>query len=117
MTMKRLAVLVCALALLVWAGIPAGAQESSTSSQTKTTTTKKTSKRAAASSSNLDINSTTKEELETLPGIGPATSQKIIANRPYRAKSDLLKGKIVARSEYAKIKESIVAHRTSPSSK
>lgn len=115
--MKRLAVLVCALAFLLWAGIPAGAQESSASSQTTTTTTKKTTKKSAASSSKIDINSATREELETLPGIGPATSQKIVDGRPYRAKSDLLKRKVVSASEYEKIKDSIVAHRTNATAK
>jgi len=111
--MKRLgAVLVCAVALLLWAGIPAGAQESS-ASQTTTTTTTRTTKKAARTSGKIDINSATKEELEALPGIGPATSQKIIDSRPYSAKSDLVKNKIVSATEYAKFKNSIVAHRTS----
>jgi len=65
----------------------------------------------------LNINTASKQELETLPGIGPATSQKIIDVRPYRAKSDLLKSKIVTRTEYEKIKDSIVAHRTGATSK
>ncbi len=115
--MKRLAVLACLLALLVWVGIPAEAQEGSTSTQTSTTTTKKTTKKSAASSSKIDINSATKDELEALPGIGPATSQKIIEGRPYRAKSDLLKRKIVSASEYEKIKSEIVAHRASATTK
>lgn len=113
--MKRLAVLVCALALLVAVGAPAMAQTTSSSSQTTTTTT--TTKRSASRSSKIDINTASKENLETLPGIGPATSQKIIANRPYRAKSDLVKDKIVSRSEYAKIKDSIVAHRAGATAK
>jgi DNA uptake protein ComE-like DNA-binding protein len=113
--MKKLAVLVCALALLVAVGAPATAQATSSSSQTTTTTTKTT--QSSARSSKIDINTASKENLETLPGIGPATSQKIIANRPYRAKSDLVKDKIVSRSEYAKIKDSIVAHRAGAATK
>ncbi len=62
-------------------------------------------------SGKLDINSASQEDLERLPGIGPATAQKIIAGRPYRAKSDLVKNKIVSQSEYAKIKTDIVAHQ------
>jgi DNA uptake protein ComE-like DNA-binding protein len=113
--LKRLAVLLCTVALLSWAGVPASAQASSASQSTTTTTTTRTTKRAARSTSKVDINSATKEELEALPGIGPATSQKIIDNRPYRAKSDLLKDKIVTAKEYSKIKGSIVAHRSSTS--
>jgi len=112
--MKRIAaVLVCVVALLLWAGTPAGAQEGSASQITTKTTPVKTSKRAARSSEKIDINSATKVELETLPGIGPAISQKIIDNRPYNVKSDLVKSKIVSAAEYAKIKNNIVAHRTS----
>ncbi len=62
-------------------------------------------------SGKLDINSASEDQLEKLPGIGPATAQKIVAGRPYRAKSDLVKDKIVSQSEYAKIKNDIVAHQ------
>ncbi len=64
-----------------------------------------------ASSEKLDINTASKEELEKLPGIGPATSQKIIDGRPYRAKNELVSRKIVGEKEYAKIKDQIIAHQ------
>ena len=37
----------------------------------------------------VDINSADLKTLETLPGVGPATAQKIIENRPYRSIADL----------------------------
>ncbi len=63
----------------------------------------KTKAPTAEPSAKLDINSASKEDLEELPGIGPATSQKIVDGRPYKAKSDLVQKKIVSRSEYDKI--------------
>jgi competence protein ComEA len=89
--------------------------QTSTSSQTQTTTPTKTKKssgeaKSSKASSKIDINSATKDELATLAGIGDATAQKIIDNRPYRAKNELVTKKIVTKSEYAKIKDQIIAH-------
>lgn len=72
---------------------------------------------AAKAAAKLDINSASKDELEKLPGIGPATSQKIIAGRPYRAKNDLVSKNIVSQVEYDKIKEQIIAHQAAAGAK
>lgn len=37
----------------------------------------------------VNINTATAAQLETLPGIGPALAVKVIANRPYKAVTDL----------------------------
>ena len=60
----------------------------------------------------IDINSASKDDLMKLKGIGDATADKIIAGRPYRAKSELVRKKIVSQPVYDRIKEHIVAHRT-----
>ena len=72
---------------------------------------------AAKAGDKLDINSASKDDLEKLPGIGPATSQKIIAGRPYRAKNELVSKKIVSKSEYEKIKDQIIAHQVAGAEK
>lgn len=41
----------------------------------------------------VNINTATREELETLPGIGPALTQLIIAGRPYETVDDLARVK------------------------
>ena len=57
----------------------------------------------------LDINSATEKELEALPGIGDAYAAKIIAGRPYKAKSELTQKGIIPAGTYEKIKNRVIA--------
>ena len=66
-----------------------------------------------AAARQVDVNSASKEELEALPGIGPALADKIIQNRPYKAKRELVSRNIIPDSTYKNVKDQLVAHKTS----
>jgi competence protein ComEA len=57
----------------------------------------------------VDINSASADELQAIPGIGDAYSKKIVDNRPYKRKDELVKKKVVPQATYDKIKDHIVA--------
>ena len=65
--------------------------------------------KADANKELVDLNSATKEQLSVLPGIGDVYSQRIIDHRPYKAKTDLVKKKVLPQATYKKIAALVIA--------
>ncbi len=59
----------------------------------------------------LDLNSASEADLKTLTGIGDAYAKKIIENRPYRRKDELVSKSIIPNATYDKIKDDIIARQ------
>ena len=55
----------------------------------------------------INVNTASESELDTLPGIGPATAAKIISLRPFSSVNELLSKKAVGSSVFGKIKEKV----------
>jgi competence protein ComEA len=55
----------------------------------------------------VDLNTATLAELDTLPGVGPATAQRIIDGRPYSAIEDLMRVKGIGQATFDKLKDQI----------
>jgi DNA uptake protein ComE-like DNA-binding protein len=63
----------------------------------------------AAKKEPLDINTASADELKAVKGIGEADAKKIVENRPYKTKDELVEKKVVSKATYDKIRDQIVA--------
>lgn len=57
----------------------------------------------------VDINSASRRELKTLPGIADAEANRIVAGRPYLSKADLVTTNVIPAGKYLSIKRHIIA--------
>ena len=55
----------------------------------------------------ISINDATSQELDTLPGVGPVTAQKIVDSRPYTTVGELVSKKVVNASTFDSMKDLI----------
>lgn len=112
-----------AAAVTVWAGQPLAATATATpaasapsaampSGHPASAATKK--KPPAAPVKLVDINSASRKELKTLTGVDDALADKIIANRPYLTKADLVTKGVMVEGPYVALKNKIVAGQKSP---
>ena len=116
MNLKRYLI---AVGLSMVLAIPVAAQTTSPSKSPSSPAAAKpdtTSKSPAATGSQapgslVDINSASAEELDKLPGIGPARVKAIIDNRPYSGKDDLRQRKVIPPNVYNQIKDKIIARQ------
>ena len=72
----------------------------------------KAAETAAPKSGLLDLNSASEAELQRLPGIGDAYAAKIVSNRPYKIKSELVSRKVIPQATYNKMKDRVIAHQS-----
>ncbi len=59
----------------------------------------------------LDLNTASKDQLETLPAMTSAEAERVIAGRPYDDPSDLLTRRILSKPQYDKISDRVTAKK------
>jgi DNA uptake protein ComE-like DNA-binding protein len=59
----------------------------------------------------LDLNTATKEQFLSLPGVTAAEADRVIAERPYNEPGELVTRRIMSKTEYDKIADRVTAKK------
>lgn len=103
--MRRLLALCVAIALTIGLGwSPTALAQAPKDKAAKTE-----AKPAEAKKELIDINTASAEELQTLKGVGDVHAKKIIENRPYKGKDELVSKNVIPQATYNKIKGQVIA--------
>jgi len=102
---QTLLALLAALCLTIAPAFAQGAAKKAAAAEAK----KEMKAAAPAAAGMVDLNSADAATLKTIPGIGDAYAAKIIANRPYKGKDEIVKRAGVPPGVYDKIKDKIIA--------
>ena len=103
-----IAIGLAALAGLSLAAGPGPASAPATAAHAPTTSKPATPPKPVAL---IDINSASRPQLKTLPGIGEAQADQIVAGRPYLSKADLATHNVIPTGIYLSLKHRIIARQ------
>ncbi len=71
----------------------------------------------ATKQAQIDINTASADQLKAIPGFNKTVIDKLVANRPYANKKQLVTKDVISESNYEEIKDSIIAKRPKKSDK
>jgi DNA uptake protein ComE-like DNA-binding protein len=69
---------------------------------------------AGSSSQHVDLNSATRNQLASLPGITASKARRIISGRPYSTPSDLVSRNILTEEQFNRIQDRVTVQSTAP---
>lgn len=69
---------------------------------------------ASAAKSPIDVNRASRADLKTLPGIGDAEAERIVAARPFRSKAEIVTVAGIPAGVYQSIRHRIIAVQPPP---
>lgn len=59
----------------------------------------------------LDLNNAARRRLAELPGISREDADRIVANRPYETKRDLVRKRVLSESQFDRVRDSLYVDR------